>query len=44
VVFPPDETVPLYMSFPDRPMTDQHGCAGDVSPFGDQLTAASVRS
>lgn len=38
-VFPPDETVPLYL-----PMTDQHGCAGDVSPFGDQLTAASVRS
>ncbi|MCC8247946.1 DUF4232 domain-containing protein [Saccharothrix luteola] len=38
-VFPPDETVPLYL-----PMTDQHGCAGDVSPFGNQLTAASVRS
>lgn len=38
-VFPPDETVPLY-----EPMRDQHGCAGDVSPFGDQLTAASVRS
>lgn len=38
-VFPPDETVPLYL-----PMTDQYGCAGDVSPFGDQLTAASVRS
>ena len=38
-VFPPDETVPLHL-----PMTDQHGCAGDVSPFGNQLTAASVRS
>ncbi|MFD0206536.1 MULTISPECIES: DUF4232 domain-containing protein [Saccharothrix] len=38
-VFPPDETVPLYL-----PMTEQHGCAGDVSPFGNQLTAASVRS
>ncbi|MEU4738869.1 DUF4232 domain-containing protein [Actinosynnema sp. NPDC023658] len=38
-VYPPDETVPLYLS-----MSDQYGCAGDVSPFGDQLTAASVRS
>jgi hypothetical protein len=38
-VFPPDETVPLYL-----PMTDQYGCAGDLSPFGSQLTAASVRS
>jgi hypothetical protein len=38
-VFPPDETAPLHL-----PMTDQHGCAGDVSPFGAQLTAASVRS
>lgn len=38
-VFPPDETAPLYL-----PITDQYGCAGDVSPFGDQLTAASVRS
>lgn len=38
-VYPPDETVPLYL-----PMTDQHGCAGDVSPFGHHLTVASVRS
>jgi hypothetical protein len=38
-VFPPDETVPLHLR-----MTDQHGCAGDVSAFGNQLTAASVRS
>ncbi|MEV8438480.1 DUF4232 domain-containing protein [Actinosynnema sp. NPDC051121] len=38
-VFPPDETAPLYLA-----MTDQYGCAGDVSPFGNQLTAASVRS
>ncbi|MFJ6669943.1 DUF4232 domain-containing protein [Actinosynnema sp. NPDC091369] len=38
-VFPPDETVPLYLR-----MTGRHGCAGDVSAFGNQLTAASVRS
>ncbi|MFD1146432.1 DUF4232 domain-containing protein, partial [Saccharothrix hoggarensis] len=38
-VYPPDETVPLYL-----PLADQHGCAGDVSPFGNHLTAASVRS
>ncbi len=38
-VFPPDGTVPLSL-----PMADQDGCAGDVSPFGDQPTAASVRS
>ncbi|XVS65023.1 DUF4232 domain-containing protein [Actinosynnema sp. CA-299493] len=38
-VFPPDETAPLHL-----PMTGQHGCAGDVSPFGSQLTVASVRS
>ncbi|WP_367132799.1 DUF4232 domain-containing protein [Saccharothrix sp. HUAS TT1] len=38
-VYPPDATVPLHL-----PMTDQHGCAGDVSPFGHQLTVASVRS
>ena len=38
-VYPPDETVPLHV-----PMTDQHGCAGDVSPFGNQLTVASVLS
>ncbi|MFI9010439.1 DUF4232 domain-containing protein [Actinosynnema sp. NPDC053489] len=38
-VFPPDETAPLYL-----PMTDQYGCAGDVSAFGAQLTVASVRS
>ncbi|ONI90473.1 hypothetical protein ALI22I_12100 [Saccharothrix sp. ALI-22-I] len=38
-VFPPDATEPLYLA-----MADQYGCAGDVSPFGDQLTAASVRS
>ncbi|MBB5956497.1 hypothetical protein FHS29_003083 [Saccharothrix tamanrassetensis] len=37
-VFPPDETAPLYL-----PMTDQFGCAGDVSPFGNQLTVTSVR-
>ncbi|WP_158848503.1 DUF4232 domain-containing protein [Saccharothrix deserti] len=43
-VFPPDETVPLYLSLLDQPMDDQYGCAGDVSPFGNQLTAASVRS
>ncbi|ROP38728.1 DUF4232 domain-containing protein [Saccharothrix texasensis] len=43
-VFPPDETVPLHLSFPDQPTTDRFGCAGDVSPFGSQLTAASVRS
>ncbi|RKT52344.1 DUF4232 domain-containing protein [Saccharothrix australiensis] len=38
-VFPPDETAPLYL-----PMTDQYGCAGDVSPFGNQLTVTSVRA
>ncbi|TQM81397.1 uncharacterized protein DUF4232 [Saccharothrix saharensis] len=38
-VFPPGETAPLYLR-----MTDQHGCAGDVSAFGNHLTAASVRS
>ncbi|GAA1353491.1 DUF4232 domain-containing protein [Saccharothrix algeriensis] len=37
-VFPPDETTPLYL-----PMSDQHGCAGDVSPFGDQLTVTGLR-
>ncbi|MGW4115585.1 DUF4232 domain-containing protein [Actinosynnema sp. NPDC004786] len=38
-VYPPDETTPLYLA-----MSDQYGCAGDVSAFGAQLTVASVRS
>ncbi len=38
-VFPPDETVPLYL-----PTPGQYGCAGDTSPFGNQLKVTSVRS
>ncbi|MFD7655799.1 DUF4232 domain-containing protein [Actinosynnema sp. NPDC059797] len=38
-VYPPDETEPLHL-----PLADAHGCAGDVSRFGAQLTVASVRS
>lgn len=38
-VYPPDETAPLHL-----PLSDAHGCAGDVSEFGAHLTVASVRS
>ncbi|QFZ16511.1 DUF4232 domain-containing protein [Saccharothrix syringae] len=38
-VYPPDNTAPLYL-----PLPGAYGCAGDVSPFGAQLTVASVRS
>lgn len=37
-VFPPDETTPLYLR-----LDGQYGCAGDVSPWGDQLKVTTVR-
>ncbi|MEU4806972.1 hypothetical protein [Actinosynnema sp. NPDC023587] len=38
-VYPPDETEAL-----DLPMSDQYGCAGDVSRFGNQLTVTAVNA
>jgi hypothetical protein len=38
-VYSPDERTPLYL-----PLADQYGCAGDVSPYGAQLTVAAVQS